>query len=94
MKVDLSPQAVTGRLRQVEALRRLCLSLARAGVAREVARKHTDIQRVTRTVTALGDTREHVCSSVRLVLSQLAVTSREQSTSLKNSSRKGICHVL
>lgn len=29
MKVDLSPEAVTARLRQVEALRRLCLSLAR-----------------------------------------------------------------
>jgi len=39
MKVDMSPEAVTERLRLVEDLRRLCLSLGRrrqnAGEARE-----------------------------------------------------------
>ncbi len=31
MKVDMSPEAVTARLRRVEELRRLCLSLGEAG---------------------------------------------------------------
>lgn len=53
MKVDMSPPAVTARLREVEALRRICLSLARAGVAQDVARKHPGNERVARTVAAL-----------------------------------------
>ena len=34
-KVDLSPEAVTRRLRRVEELRRLCLALGRAKPAKE-----------------------------------------------------------
>jgi hypothetical protein len=40
MKVDMSPAAIAARLRQVEQLRRLCLSLGKArpvGEAGEVA---------------------------------------------------------
>jgi hypothetical protein len=54
MKIDMSPAAVGARLDQVEALRRLCLSLARSSAAREVAKKHPDNESVRRTLAALG----------------------------------------
>jgi hypothetical protein len=54
MKIDMSSKAVLRRLEQVEALRRLCLSLARSGAAREIAVKHPDNEKVRRTAQALG----------------------------------------
>jgi hypothetical protein len=54
MKIDLSPEAVRRRLEQVESLRRLCLSLARSSVAREIAVKHPTNEKVRRTAQALG----------------------------------------
>lgn len=55
MKLDLSPEAVGQRLRQVEKLRRLCLSLAAAGASRELARKYPENQALQRTARALGN---------------------------------------
>lgn len=55
MKLDLSPEAVGQRLRQVEQLRRLCLSLAAAGVSRELAQKYPENQVLQRTARALGN---------------------------------------
>jgi hypothetical protein len=54
MKVDMSPAAVGRRLEQVEALRKLCLSLACSSVSREIALKHPANERVRRTARALG----------------------------------------
>ena len=47
MKVDMSPQAVTTRLRRASQLRRLCLSLGKAqpvgsGRSQEVAKVNVD----------------------------------------------------
>ena len=54
MKIDLSPAAVRLRLEQVEALRRLCLSLARSSAGRRVMEKHPADENVKRTAAALG----------------------------------------
>lgn len=54
MKIDLSPEAVRLRLEQVEALRRLCLSLGRSSAGSRVIEKHPDDERVKRTAAALG----------------------------------------
>jgi len=54
MKIDMSGEAVRRRLEQVESLRKLCLSLARSSVAREIALKHPANEKVRRTVQALG----------------------------------------
>ena len=54
MKIDLSPAAVRLRLEQVEALRRLCLSLARSSAGRQVMEKHPADENVKRTAAALG----------------------------------------
>jgi len=54
MKIDMSPEAVSRRLRQVSQLRRLCLSLASSSAGREVAQKHAANQTVQRTDQALG----------------------------------------
>ena len=55
MKTDKSPEAVTMRLKRVEQLRRLCLSLADTDVGRELRRKHPDNPAVRRIALALGD---------------------------------------
>ena len=54
MKIDLSPAAVRLRLEQVEALRKLCLSLARSSAGRQVMEKHPADENVKRTAAALG----------------------------------------
>jgi hypothetical protein len=54
MKIDLSPAAVRLRLEQVEALRKLCLSLARSSAGRRVMEKHPTDENVERTAAALG----------------------------------------
>lgn len=54
MKIDMSPVAVGRRLRQVESLRKLCLSLACSSVSREIALQHPANERVRRTARALG----------------------------------------
>ena len=54
MKIDMSADAVTKRLRQVEALRKLCLSLAKSSAGRDVVKKHSTNETVQRTMRALG----------------------------------------
>ncbi|MBI5140658.1 MAG: hypothetical protein HZA20_00515 [Nitrospirae bacterium] len=50
----MSPQAISRRLAQAGALRKLCLSLARSSAGREIAVKHPDNKTVKRTSKALG----------------------------------------
>jgi hypothetical protein len=54
MKIDMSPSAVTLRLKQVNQLRRTCLALANSNVARRIRKKHEANQLVRRTSHALG----------------------------------------
>jgi hypothetical protein len=54
MKLDMSPEAVGRRLRQVQQLRRLCLSLARSEAGRDIARRFPANEAVQRTSQALG----------------------------------------
>ena len=54
MRIDLSLAAVRLRLEQVEALRRLCLSLARSSAGRQVMEKHPTEENAKRTAAALG----------------------------------------
>lgn len=54
MKIDLSPPAVRARLEQVEALRRVCLSLSRSSAGRRIVEKHPEDEKVRRTAAALG----------------------------------------
>lgn len=42
MKIDMSPQAITLRLNQVEDLRRLCLSLGKAKVVKDGRNERDD----------------------------------------------------
>ena len=50
----MTPEAVTRRLYQVDALRQLCLSLARSSAGRAITAKHSHLPTVKRTATALG----------------------------------------
>ena len=54
MKIDLRPAEVRLRLEQVEALRKLCLSLARSSAGHQVMEKHATDENVKRTAAALG----------------------------------------
>ncbi len=54
MKIDLSPDAVAKRLRLVNELRRVCLSLANSSVGREIMKKNPTNKIVQRTAQALG----------------------------------------
>jgi len=54
MKIDMSPAAIGQRLAQVEALRRLCLSLARSSAGLEVIQRFPANNKVQRTSLALG----------------------------------------
>jgi hypothetical protein len=48
MSVDMSSKAIEARLRRVSQLRRLCLSLAKAGAEAEQVRKAADSCRSAR----------------------------------------------
>ena len=54
MKIDMSPEAVAKRLKLVNELRRLCLSLANSSAGREIMRKNSKKKIVQRTAKALG----------------------------------------
>jgi len=43
MKIDMTPTAVTLRLKQVAKLRLVCLSLAKSSKGHEIRKKHTAI---------------------------------------------------
>jgi hypothetical protein len=54
MKIDMSPGAVTLRLKQVAQLRKACLALARSSTSFEIRKKNTANKLVQRTSLALG----------------------------------------
>jgi hypothetical protein len=54
MKIDLSPETVANRLRTVNELRRLGLSLANSSEGREIMKKNQKNRTVQRTLSALG----------------------------------------
>jgi hypothetical protein len=55
MKIDMSPEAVAGRLRIVNELRKICLSLANSSAGKEIRKKYSTNKSVQRTSQALGD---------------------------------------
>jgi hypothetical protein len=55
MKIDMSPEAITRRLEEVEELREACLALADSSAGRRIRQKHPDNPQVQRTSQALGD---------------------------------------
>jgi len=54
MKIDMSPVAITLRLKQVNQLRRACLALAGSSAALRIRRNHSANKSVQRTSLALG----------------------------------------
>ena len=54
MKIDMNARAISLRLRQVEQLRRICLSLAASAPGRVIQSKHGSNGVVRRTYRALG----------------------------------------
>jgi len=54
MKIDMTPVAVTARLRQVAQLRKVCLALARSSTSSQIRKKNSDNRSVQRTSLALG----------------------------------------
>ena len=54
MKIDMSRDAVTLRLRQVAQLRRACLELAKSSTSLEIRRRKKANKSVQRTSLALG----------------------------------------
>ena len=54
MRIDMSPEAITRRLRQVAQLRKVCLELARSSTGLEIRRKKIANKSVQRTSEALG----------------------------------------
>ncbi len=53
MKIDMTPAAVTLRLKQAAKLRLACLSLAKSSKGLEICKKHTANKTVRRTSSAL-----------------------------------------
>lgn len=56
MKIDMSPRAVTLRLRQVSQLRRACLALADSNVGRRIRQRSLENPSIQRVSRALGCT--------------------------------------
>jgi len=54
MKIDMSPKAITKRLKIVNELRRVCLSLANSDAGKEIIKKFSANQSVQRTAQSLG----------------------------------------
>lgn len=54
MKMEMTPAAVTLRLKQVAQLRLACMALARTSKVLEIQKKHADNKTVQRTSMALG----------------------------------------
>lgn len=54
MKIDMSKEAITQRLKTAEQLRRLCLALARSSAGHDIRQKFPDNETVQRTARALG----------------------------------------
>jgi hypothetical protein len=54
MKIDLGSDAITRRLKTVDELRKLCLSLADSSIGRKIREAHPDDPTVRRTSRAIG----------------------------------------
>jgi len=54
MKIDMTPAAVTLRLRQASQLRQVCLALAKSSTGLRIQRRYAANQSVQRTSLALG----------------------------------------
>jgi hypothetical protein len=54
MKIDMSSEAITRRLKMVRELRRVCLSLADTGAGQKIRHKFLANEKVQRTKQALG----------------------------------------
>lgn len=54
MKIDMSREAVTNRLKTVEQLRKLCLSLANSSAGQHVRTQFPDNDSIQKTERALG----------------------------------------
>ncbi|HRC69812.1 MAG TPA: hypothetical protein PLS42_09130 [Candidatus Competibacter denitrificans] len=54
MKIDMSREAVTNRLKTVEQLRKLCLSLANSSAGKKVRTQFPHDESIQRTSRALG----------------------------------------
>lgn len=55
MKIDMSPEAITKRLKIVNELRGTCLSLANSEAGKEIVKRYSaNIKSVQRTSLALG----------------------------------------
>jgi hypothetical protein len=54
MKIDLSLEVVANRLKAVNELRRVCLSLAKSSTGREILKNNSKNKSVQRTLQALG----------------------------------------
>jgi len=55
MKIDMGPEAIAKRLRIVNELRKVCLSLANSSAGKEIRKKYSANKTVERTSQALGD---------------------------------------
>ena len=54
MKTDMSSEAITKRLRVVNELRKICLSLANSSEGKRIQKKNSANKLVQRTARALG----------------------------------------
>ncbi len=54
MKIDMSAEAVTNRLKTVNQLRKVCLSLANSSAGKRIREDFSDNDTVQRTSHALG----------------------------------------
>jgi hypothetical protein len=54
MKIDMSPEAITKRLKIVNQLRRTCLSLANSSEGKRIQKNYPANKWVQRTARALG----------------------------------------
>jgi hypothetical protein len=54
MKIDMSPEAITKRMKIVNELRRACLSLANSNAGKEIMKKFSANKSVQRTAQSLG----------------------------------------
>jgi len=54
MKIDMSPSAITKRLKTVNQLRRACLSLSNSSAGRKIQKEFKNNKSVQRTFKALG----------------------------------------
>ena len=54
MKIDMSAKAITNRLKTVDQLRKLCLSLANSGAGKKIRKQFAASKSVQQTSHAIG----------------------------------------